>query len=119
MSFVATDNKAAGRLAGEHIGKPLGEKGNVVVLRYQEGSASTQHREKGFLDAVTSDARHQGREREPVWRRYHGDGVPQGESLLLAQKAAEGGVAGVFTPNESTTFGMLQALQQGERRRGR
>src|SRR6185369_8436970 len=34
------------------------------------------------------------------------------ESLLLAQNAANGGVNLVFTPNESTTFGMLLALQK-------
>jgi ribose transport system substrate-binding protein len=33
-----------------------------------------------------------------------------GENLLAAQKAASGGVQGVFAPNESTTFGMLLAL---------
>ena len=30
----------------------LGGSGDVVVLRYQEGSASTMNREQGFLDAV-------------------------------------------------------------------
>ncbi|MDQ2647258.1 MAG: substrate-binding domain-containing protein, partial [Myxococcota bacterium] len=41
-SFVATDNRAAGRLAGERLVKLLGGKGKVAVLRYQEGSASTR-----------------------------------------------------------------------------
>ena len=34
------------------------------------------------------------------------------ENLLSAQKAADGGVNGIFCPNESTTFGMLLALQK-------
>ncbi len=34
------------------------------------------------------------------------------ENLLAAQKAAEGGIDGIFCPNESTTFGMLLALQK-------
>ena len=34
------------------------------------------------------------------------------ESLLSAQKAGDGGVKGIFCPNESTTFGMLLALQK-------
>jgi len=34
------------------------------------------------------------------------------ENLLAAQKAASGGVNGVFAPNESTTFGMLLALKK-------
>jgi ribose transport system substrate-binding protein len=52
VSFVATDNHAAGRLAGEKLGELLGGKGSVVVLRYQEGSASTHNREEGFLEAI-------------------------------------------------------------------
>jgi ribose transport system substrate-binding protein len=34
-----------------------------------------------------------------------------GESLLAATKAADGNVQGIFCPNESTTFGMLRALE--------
>jgi ribose transport system substrate-binding protein len=52
VSFVATDNFAAGRIAGEAMSKLLSGKGKVVMLRYQEGSASTQNRENGFLDAI-------------------------------------------------------------------
>jgi ribose transport system substrate-binding protein len=112
VSFVATDNRAAGKLAGEHLGALLGGKGRVVVLRYQEGSASTQHREEGFLEAiraqagitVASDNQYGGATTESAFSA--------GESLLLAQKAAEGGVDGIFCPNESTTFGMLLALRK-------
>jgi ribose transport system substrate-binding protein len=111
-SFVATDNEAAGRLAGEHMAKILGDTGNVVVLRYQEGSASTANRERGFLSAiaghkgikVVSDNQYGGATTESAFSTS--------ESLLSAQKAAEGGVNGIFCPNESTTFGMLLALQK-------
>ena len=37
VSFVATDNQAAGKLGGEFLMKAVGQKGNVAVLRYQEG----------------------------------------------------------------------------------
>jgi len=112
VSFVATDNQAAGRLAGERMGKLLGGKGNVIVLRYQEGSASTHHREEGFLEGirqfpeikVVSDNRYGGATTESAHAAS--------ENLLLAQNAAKGTVNGVFTPNESTTFGMLLALQK-------
>src|SRR5688572_28338569 len=80
-------------------------KGRVVVLRYQEGSASTAMREKGFLDAaraagleIVSDNQHGGATTESA--------MATSESLLLAQGAADGKVDGVFCPNESTTFGM-------------
>lgn len=112
VSFVATDNKAAGKKGGEHLAKLMGGAGKVVVLRYQEGSASTKNREEGALDAlrgakgveVVSDNRYGGATTESAFA--------ESERLLTANKAAEGGVSGVFCPNESTTFGMLLALQK-------
>jgi ribose transport system substrate-binding protein len=111
-SFVATDNLAAGRLAGEKMGALLGGKGNVVVLRYQEGSASTHNREQGFLEGIrkfpdiklVSDNQYAGATTETAFSAS--------ENLLLAQNAGKGQVQGVFCPNESTTFGMLLALEK-------
>ena len=54
VSFVATDNYKGGQLAGEQMGKLLGGKGNVILLRYAVGSASTEAREKGFVDVLRS-----------------------------------------------------------------
>lgn len=112
VSFVATDNRQGGRLAGERLAKLLGDSGKVVLLRYQEGSASTQEREAGFLEAmkahpkleVVSDNQYGGATTETAFSAS--------ESLLLAKNAAGGGVTGVFAPNESTTFGMLLALRK-------
>jgi ribose transport system substrate-binding protein len=112
MSFVATDNRAAGRLAGEHLAKRLDDKGNVVMLRYQEGSASTHNREEGFLEAVRkrpgltmkSDNQYGGATTESAFSAS--------ENLLMARGAERGGINGVFAPNESTTFGMLLALDK-------
>src|SRR3989441_12807762 len=50
VSFVATDNHKGGELAGEELGRVLGGKGKALLLRYQEGSASTEDRERGFLE---------------------------------------------------------------------
>ncbi len=111
-SFVATDNVAAGRMAGEQLAKLVGETGSVILLRYQEGSASTTNREQGFLDAIkahpgiriVSDNQYGGATTESAFSTS--------ESLLAAHKAAAGEVGGVFAPNESTTFGMLLALRK-------
>src|SRR5690606_2283636 len=102
VSFVATDNRAAGKLAGEQMLQLLGGKGNVVVLRYQEGSASTHEREEGFLEAVKaaegitikSDNQYAG----PTTESAH----KASESLMMDEGAASGGVDGVFCPNESS-----------------
>lgn len=49
VSFVATDNFKGGELAAERLGSLLQGKGKVLLLRYQEGSASTHEREEGFI----------------------------------------------------------------------
>jgi len=113
LSFVATDNRASGVLAGDGLKTMLPAGGRVVVLRYQEGSASTTEREEGFLEAVRavpnmqvlSDNQYGGADVETAYRRS--------ETLLSRFKSPEGqlDVQGIFTPNESTTLAMLRVLQ--------
>jgi ribose transport system substrate-binding protein len=112
-SFVATDNDAAGRVAGDVLAKFLRGSadratGKVVMLRFQVGSASTQAREDGFLAAI---AAHKDVE-VTVSNRYGGAtvGDVKTQALNLVDKLRE--AAGVFTCNEVTTHGMLLALQQ-------
>jgi len=114
VSFVATDNRAAGQLAGKRMTDLLAGKGKLVVLRYQEGSASTHEREEGFLEVVrsqpgftvVSDNQYGGATTETAFSAA--------ESLLLAKNAQAGGISGVFAPNESTTFGMLLAIEKAK-----
>jgi len=107
VSFVATDNKKGGELGGEQLAKLLGGKGNVVLLRYAEGSASTEAREAGFLEAI---AKHPDI-KLIVQNRYGGataDSAAKAALNIIDQiKQADG----IFCPNESTTAGMLAALQ--------
>ena len=100
-------------MAGEHLASLLGGKGRVVLLRYAEGSASTNEREAGFLEAVgtqpgiqvLSSNQYGGADVEGAYKR--------GEALLSRFKNPDGslGVDGIFCPNESTTFAMLRVLQ--------
>jgi ribose transport system substrate-binding protein len=108
VSFVATDNKKGGNLGGEHLAKLLEGKGNVVLLRYQVGSASTMDREEGFLEAM-----HKVKGLKiTVDNRYAGATVGEAKtaSMNIVDKLKEAN--GIFCPNESSTFGMLLALRQ-------
>jgi ribose transport system substrate-binding protein len=112
VSFVATDNRAAGGLAAARLLELAPGPGRVVVLRYQEGSASTNDREEGFLAGLAARP-----EVTVVSANQYGGATTESafkaaERVLLAQNAAGGGVTAIFTPNESTTFGMLLALQK-------
>lgn len=110
VSFVATDNEQGGRMGGQKMVELLGGKGKVLLLRYQEGSASTDLREKGFIEALS-----QAEDIELV-----DPGRYAGATRATAQEAAENLLAtyqdidGVFCPNESSTYGMLLALRSRE-----
>jgi ribose transport system substrate-binding protein len=108
-SFVATDNYKGGVLAGEEMGRLLGGKGKALLLRYQEGSASTEERERGFLEKMKS-----------AWPgvevlssdQYAGatrDTAKRASENLLNRFAND--ISGIFTVNETATAGMLLALQ--------
>jgi ribose transport system substrate-binding protein len=109
VSYVATDNAKGGALAADRLAQRLGGKGKVLVLRLQEGSASTEERERGFLDRiktgypgiiVVSSDQYAGPTRETAKRAS--------ENLL---NRFGGDLQGIFTSNESATIGMLLALQ--------
>ena len=109
MSFVATDNRKGGMLAADKMGELLGGKGKVLLLRYQEGSASTQDREDGFLEELKQ--KYPGMELISS-DQYAGatrDTAKRASENLLNRYGDE--VQGIFTPNESSTAGMLLALQ--------
>src|SRR5688500_3750150 len=107
-SFVATDNFKGGVMAGEHLASLLGGKGNVILLRYQVGSASTEEREAGFLDAlkkhpgikVISSNQHAGPTRETAY---------QASQNLLNRYGRD--VNGVFCPAELPSGAMALALR--------
>lgn len=113
VSFVATDNLKGGEAAGEELARLLGGKGKVVMLRYQEGSASTTYREEGFMNSmknypnieVVSSNQYAGPTSESAQKAS--------ENLLAPYKNSDGSLSiqGIYCPNESSTFGMLRTLQ--------
>jgi ribose transport system substrate-binding protein len=113
ISFVATDNKLGGRLAGERMAELLNGTGKVVLLRYQEGSASTTLREAGFLEVmaenpgieVVSSNQYAGATTETAYQIS--------ENLIAPYRISDTklDIDGIFCVNESSTFGMLRALQ--------
>jgi ribose transport system substrate-binding protein len=109
LGYVATDNREGGRKAAERMAEVLKgkTKAKVLLLRYQAGSESTEQREAGFIEKIKS---------YPNLELI----VPEdeaGATVDTGQKAAERVLSnhpdldGIFTPNESSSTGMLQALR--------
>ncbi len=109
VSFVATDNYKGGVLGAERLASLLGGKGNVILLRYAVGSASTEARENGFLDTIKSKYpnikiisadQYAGATRETAY---------QASQNLLNRHGRN--VNGIFCVNENSAVGMAKALR--------
>ncbi len=107
-AFVSTDNALGGALAARAVGRLLGGRGRLIMVRVKAGVEGTARREEGFLAAlraefpaveVVSENQYGGTSTETAYQTM--------ESLL----ARFGAVDALFTPNESTTFGCLRAHQ--------
>lgn len=118
VSFVATDNLEGGRKAGQRLVELIrarqkedaGFEPKIVLLRYAPGHASTSKREAGFLAAI---------EEAGLSSAILSKNVYGGETRELAQQAAESlltkfgdQVTAVFAPNESSAYGLLQAVKR-------
>jgi ribose transport system substrate-binding protein len=110
VSYVATDNYEGGALAAREIGRRLAGKGNVILLRYNVGSESTEQREAGFLDTMRkefpdvkmlSDNQYSGT--TPV--------EAQNKALELLNQFGDK-LQGFFAVCEPNTVGVLGALEQ-------
>lgn len=118
VSFIATDNYEGGRKGGERIADLIETrqkddpsfKPGIVLLRYDLGHASTDARERGFLaaleerglsGALLSDNQYASSTRESAQMK---------SEALLNQYRDQ--VNAVFCPNESSVYGMLQALRR-------
>ena len=107
VSFVATDNREAGRIAGRKLFELLGGDGKVLMMRYVEGSESTHQREEGFLEGAGEQT---GLELLST-NQYAGNTKEGAQSVAENLLTAHPGVTGIFCSNESATHGMLRALE--------
>jgi len=108
VAYISTDNFKGGVLAAEHVGSLLKGKGNVILIRVLASVEGSTKREEGFLQTlrtkypdirVLSDNQYAGVSTESAYQTS--------ENLL--NRFAD--VQAIFTPNESSTFGCLRALE--------
>ncbi len=111
-SFVATNNKQGGVLGGKHLIELLGKKNrNVMVMRFIQGTASTEARAEGFLETVRAAG-------VTVLADPFGEDATVAGCKKTATNTLEGFVSGdklqldgVFACNDRASLGMLAALE--------
>ncbi|MDD6910603.1 ABC transporter substrate-binding protein [Actinobacillus minor] len=106
QSFLATDNRAAGKLAAEKLlAKVKG--GKVAVMSFTQGAASAIERTGGFIDEVKSKADYK------IVGPYYSNSemvtaLNQTEDVL----GSNPDLAAIFGANEPTAVGMARAVKQ-------
>jgi ribose transport system substrate-binding protein len=113
LSYIATDNLEAGRMAARRMGEILGGKGKVGIVGFMAGSASTMDRENGF--------------QEEMQKSFPGIQIvalqfgmaDRAKSMAITENmlTAHPDLAGLFADNESSSIGAVQALKSRNNRR--
>lgn len=106
LTFVATDNLAAGVTAAERLAMLVGGSGKVGMVMHKPGGTSTMLRERGF---------------ETTMRRYPALAIAARQYGMAdrakARAAAENmltahpDLAGLFASSEASSLGALQAIE--------
>ncbi|MBM3763530.1 MAG: substrate-binding domain-containing protein [Acidobacteria bacterium] len=107
LTYIATDNKEAGRMAARRMGEVLNGKGKVLVVGFMPGSASTMEREAGFLEEAKAKFPNLEVLEVQFGMANRSKAMAVTENAITAHKD----LAGVFADNESSLAGAVQALK--------
>ena len=106
LCYIATDNVEGGRKAAEALAKEIGEKGNVGLMPFIKGAASSDEREKGFLEGI---------KRYPnihvVTTLYSDSEVAKAVDRTNEMLTAHPDIVGIFACSEPNGVGAAQALK--------
>jgi len=105
LSFVGSDNREAGRLAGAHIVKVLGGKGKVAVIRGILGIRTHDDRLAGFREAIASSPEITVVTVQPA-NSERGMGMTVAENILTSHPD----LRAIFATNDQMALGAVEAV---------
>jgi len=107
MTFIATDNVEAGRMAARKLCSLLGGKGKIAIVLHAPGSTSTTDRENGFKEVVARD--YPGV--QIVAEQYSGGDRSKALGVTEDMLTANPDLNGIFASSEPCAVGASQALK--------
>jgi ribose transport system substrate-binding protein len=107
ISYVATDNHRGGVLAGKRLAEAMGNEGKVILLRYKEGSESTEQREVGFLEAMAAEKKITVLSSDQYAGTTTQEALAKATQLLNKYRDEVTGIFSVCEPNANGTFEAL------------
>jgi len=112
-SFVATNNRQGGVIGAKHLDELLGDdQKRIMVMRFIQGTASTEARAVGFIEAA-----------EAAGKVIEADPVAEDATVVGCKKTAANTLEnfvdtkdvlqldGIFACNDRATLGVLEALE--------
>lgn len=106
LTFVATDNLAAGVTAADRLAQLVGERGKVGMVMHKPGGTSTMLREHGFQEAMAKHAN------VTIAARQYGM-ADRAKARAAAENmlSAHPDMAGIFASSEASSLGAMQAIE--------
>ena len=106
LSFIATDNVEGARRAARKLSELIGGKGDVALIPFVPGAATSLMREEGFKQEI---AKYPGI--RLVATQYSQSDVATAMSVTEDILTAHRDLAGIFAANEASAIGVVQALK--------
>ena len=107
VSFLTTDNVAAGAAAAKLLVQKAGKTGKIAVMSFVQGAGSAIDREKGFKDYIKKNTR-----MTIVGTYYSNADMPTALNQTTDVLNAHRDLVGIFGANEPTAIGMGRAIEE-------
>ncbi|MEG1515509.1 MAG: ABC transporter substrate-binding protein [Clostridia bacterium] len=108
LTHIATDNWAAGEMAGKTLGEALGGKGKFAIIGANDAVKNNRDRSDGAADYIAKNFP----EMELITIRYTDGDMTKALSAASDIITANPDIAGFFTNNETTTIALATVLQE-------
>lgn len=107
LSFIATDNLAAGRKAGDEMAKLLDGDSRIAIISYIQGTSTQMEREKGTRERLLEDSRFS------IVGTYYSEGVVEKSYDITKELLTKDpDLAGIVGLNEPSTVGAGKAIKE-------
>lgn len=107
VSFVATDNFAAGQTAARRLAALIGGAGKVAMIMHKPGGTSTVLRERGFEEAMAKEFPHV----TIAARQFGMSDLAKSRAVAENILTANPDLAGIFASSEASSLGSIQAIK--------
>ncbi len=106
LSFVATDNVAGAKIAADTLAKLIGEEGDVGLIPFVAGAATSEMRERGFKEGISKYSNI-----KLVSTLYSDSNVAKAMDVTNDMLTSFPNIKGIFAANESSAVGCAQAIR--------